>query len=84
MVVRTGKSTGCLVNNFGGASSPVPAHQGRNNPPVLRTSSRCVFLTADRLDCMAALERCAWLISQGLCIRPGAHKIRYREPGVRL
>lgn len=42
------------------------------------SSSSCVFLTADRRDCMAFLERCAWCISQGLCIRPGAVVISYR------
>ena len=83
MVLRAGKSTGCLDNNSGGASSPVPDGVGVGVKPVT-ISSRCVFLTCDGLDCMALLERCAWSISQGLCIRPGAHKIRYREPEVRL
>lgn len=82
MRLRTGKTTGCLVNISGGTPTPCPTHQGRPNHPVLRTTSRCVFLTADGLDCMATLERCAWSVSQGLCIRPGAHTIRYREPGV--
>ena len=84
MKIGTGKPAFCLGNNFGGALQPEPTLADRGVPDPVQSSSRCVFLTADRLDCMAALERCAWLISQGLCIRPGAHKIRYREPGVRL
>lgn len=77
MVLGTGKPAFCLDNNFGSATPPGPSLDRREPDPV-RTSSRCVFLTCDLKDCMAFLERCSWVINQGLCIRnrPTARRVR--------
>jgi len=69
MVLRTGKPGVCLGNNSAGHTPPDPAgpdHRIRVN------SSKCVFLTCDGKDCMAAMVRCWYAVSHGLCIRPGA------------
>jgi hypothetical protein len=73
MKVGTGSKADCLGNISGCASPPGPSLADRGEPDPVRTSSkRCVFLTCDLKDCMAFCERCSWIITQGLCIRPGA------------
>jgi hypothetical protein len=81
MKVGTGKPGLCLSNNSTGVTPPEPSQGDRGEPDPVQTSSRCVFLTCDLRDCMVWCERCAWVISQGLCTRPGSRDIRYREPG---
>lgn len=78
MVTGTGKPGVCLDNISAGTVSPEPAGPDQK---VRVNSSKCVFLTCDGKDCIALLERCAWCISQGLCIRPGAVEIQYRGAG---
>jgi hypothetical protein len=78
MVLGTGKPAFCLDNNFGSATPPEPSQVDRGDVDPVRTSSRCVFLTCDGKDCIAFLERCSWVISQGLCLCPGANPISYR------
>jgi hypothetical protein len=79
MKVGTGSKADCLDNNSGYASQPGPSLADRREPePVRVTSSRCVYLTCDLKDCMAFLERCSWVINQGMCIhnRPTARRVR--------
>lgn len=78
MVLRTGKPGVCLDNNSAGNTPPDPSLLDRRDPVPVRPSLRCVFLTCDLKDCMVFVERCAWCVSQGLCIRPGSNPIRYR------
>jgi hypothetical protein len=78
MEIGTGKPGVCLDNNSAGTSTPGPSLDRREPEPVRVTSSRCVYLTCDLKDCMAFLERCSWVINQGLCIRnrPTARRVR--------
>jgi hypothetical protein len=78
MVTGTGKSAISLDKIFCGPVSPVSSLMDLEGPNQVQTSSRCVFLTLDRKDCMAFCERCSWVINQGLCIRP-----RQVRPGAR-
>lgn len=79
MKVGTGKPAFCLDNNSGVALQPGPSlDRGENNP--VRPSSRCVYLSCDLRDCIAFMERCSWVINQGMCIRnrpttPGARRV---------
>jgi len=77
MKVGTGKPGLCLSNNSAGVTPPEPSRDRGDVDPV-RTSSRCVYLTCDLKDCMAFLERCSWVINQGMCIhnRPTARRVR--------
>jgi hypothetical protein len=68
MVTGTGKSAISLDKIFCGTSEPEPSQVDRGDDPV-QTSSRCVYLTCDLRDCIAFLERCSWVINQGMCIR---------------
>ena len=79
MVTGTGKSAISLDKIFCGPVSPESPLMDREGPNSVQTSSRpCVYLTADRKDCMAYCERCYWVINQGMCIKP--HQTR---PGAR-
>jgi hypothetical protein len=78
MKVGTGKPGLCLSNNSAGVTPPEPSQLDRGDVDPVRSSSRCVYLTCDLKDCMAFLERCSWVINQGLCIhnRPTARRVR--------